>query len=407
MRAFPLLTLAATFAVAQSPGPAGFNYDESKVPAYTLPDVLGGAKSKKDWETKRRPELLKLFENQMYGRMEPRLKSTVFETTSVDANALGGKATRKLITTLFAGKKDGPKMEILLYLPKQAKGPAPVFVGLNFTGNHSVNLDEAVPVSTSWFPNNKVPDRGQQSSRWAIDLALERGYAVATVYYGDIDPDFDDGFKNGIHPLFTRTGSGDDFGAIGAWAWGLSRILDYLETDKAVDAKRAIVMGHSRLGKASVWAGATDPRWALVISNDSGAGGVALSKRIFGETVKRLNTSFPHWFCANFRQYNDVEEKLPFDQHELVALIAPRPVYIASAQEDLWADPKGEFLGGLHANPVYKLYGKEGMPASEMPGIHQPVMGTIGYHIRAGKHDVTRYDWEQYLNFADKHLAKK
>lgn len=399
--------IAISLALLLAQNPAGFNYDEAKVPPYTLPDVLGGAKTKRDWETKRRPELLKQFESEMYGRMEPRLRSTVFETVAVDEQAYGGKAVRKRITALFAGKKDGPRMEILLYVPKQAKGPAPVFVGLNFNGNHSVNEDAAVPVNDGWFRGNKTPPPGSEASRWAIDLALERGYAVATVYYGDIDPDFDDGFKNGIHPLFARTGAGDDFGAVGAWAWGLSRVLDYLETDKAVDAKRAIVMGHSRLGKASLWAGATDPRWAIVISNDSGAGGAALSKRIFGETVGRLNTSFPHWFCANFRKYNEAEEKLGFDQHQLIALIAPRPVYIASAQEDLWADPKGEFLGGYHASAAYRLYGKEGLAAKEMPGIHAPVMSVIGYHVRAGKHDVTRYDWEQYLNFADKHLGTK
>ena len=399
--------IAISLALLLAQNPAGFNYDEAKVPPYTLPDVLGGAKTKWDWETKRRPELLKQFESEMYGRMEPRLRSTVFETVAVDEQAYGGKAVRKRITALFAGKKDGPRMEILLYVPKQVKGPAPVFVGLNFNGNHSVNSEEAVPVNEGWFRGGKTPARGSEASRWVIDLALERGYAVATVYYGDIDPDFDDGFKNGIHPLFARKGTGDDFGAVGAWAWGLSRVLDYLETDKAVDAKRAIVMGHSRLGKASLWAGATDPRWAMVISNDSGAGGAALSKRIFGETVGRLNTSFPHWFCANFRKYNEAEEKLAFDQHQLIALIAPRPVYIASAQEDLWADPKGEFLGGYHASAAYRLYGKEGLAAKEMPGIHSPVMSVIGYHVRAGKHDVTRYDWEQYLSFADKHLGAK
>ena len=402
-----LLVLFSFAALVCAQNPAGFNYDEAKVPPYTLPDLLGGVKTKREWEGKRRPELLKLFESQMYGRVEPRLKSTVFETTSVDPQAYGGKATRKLITALFSGKKDGPKMEILLYLPKQATSPAPVFVGLNFNGNHSVNDDAAVPVNAGWFRGGKTPARASEASRWSIDLALARGYAVATVYYGDIDPDFDDGFQNGIHPLFKRTGAGDDFGAVGAWAWGLSRILDYLETERAVDAKRAIVMGHSRLGKASLWSGAADPRWAMVISNDSGAGGAALSKRIYGETVARLNNSFPHWFCTNFRQYNDAESKLPFDQHQLIALIAPRPVYIASAEEDLWADPKGEFLGGLEASPAYRLYGKDGLAAARMPAIHQPVMSTIGYHIRAGKHDVTRYDWEQYLNFADKHLAKK
>jgi hypothetical protein len=401
--------------------PKNFNYDEAKVPKFTLPDPLmmaDGApvKSVKAWESKRRPEILELFKKEMYGRAPGKPAKQSYFVLSHHKNVLGGKADRKQVEVRFAGTGEGPRMTILIYLPARVKGPVPAFLSLNFRGNHTLHSDPAIRLPHSWVrgkvkgetENNRATEKGRglAKSRWPVETILARGYALAAIYYGDIDPDFDDGWKNGVHALYpaTHKRKPEEWGSIATWAWGLSRAMDYLETDREIDHQRVAVMGHSRLGKTSLWAGASDPRFALVISNNSGCGGAALSRRAFGETVQRINTSFPHWFCDNFVKYNANENKCPVDQHQLIALIAPRPVYIASAVDDRWADPKGEFLSGLHANPVYQLYGLPGLPAKKQPPLDTPSMGSIGYHIRSGRHDVTKFDWAAYLKFADKHL---
>jgi hypothetical protein len=407
------------------------NLDESKVGPYTLPDPLVSADGRKiltgtQWIQERRPELLRLFETHMYGKVphtaraiEPR-----FQLKSEDQQALGGAAIRREVTIVLSEKPDGPRIDLLLYLPKNAaaKERVPAFLGMNFRGNHTIHTEPGITRSRQWMRdngkgvvNNQATEssRGKDSSSWPVEQILARGYALATFYYGDVDPDYDDGFKNGIHPLFYQPGqtqpAADEWGSIAAWSWGLSRALDYLEATPEIDPRKVVVMGHSRLGKATLWAGAVDPRFTIVISVQSGCGGAALSRRDFGETVQQINTSFPHWFCTNFRQYNGHEDKLPIDQHELIALIAPRPVLICSAEDDLHADPKGEFLAAVAADPVYRLFDTDGLAITEMPKPtpRQLVKSTIGYHYRPGKHQVTTDDWESMMDFADYHMRKQ
>ena len=399
-------------------------YDEAKVPQYTLPDPLtmsDGSKVKdaKTWQAKRRSEILELFRTHMYGRAPigrpPNLTFNLFDN---DSHALNGLATRKQITIYPTGKQDDPAFDLLLYLPNQAKEPVPTFLILNFGGNHSICADPDIKLCQSWMrqkmvdvENNRATEelRGRSAARYPLELILKRGYGLATIYYGDIDPDFDDDYQNGIHPIFDKLTDGkrapDAWAAIAAWAWGLSRGLDYLETDGDIDSQHVVVLGHSRLGKTALWAGAEDERFALVISNNSGCGGAALSRRTYGETVARINKNFPHWFCDNFKKYDHKESALPLDQHMLIALIAPRPVYVASADKDLWADPRGEYLACKHAEPVYELFKKKGLGVKTMPSLDTPAQtGTIGYHIRNGAHNLAEYDWQQYLNFADKYF---
>ncbi|AKD58308.1 glucuronyl esterase domain-containing protein [Spirosoma radiotolerans] len=391
-----------------------YNYDETKVGTYKLPNPLINAsgkaiKTRAEWAT-RRIELLQLFAENVYGKTPKQTVRLRFQTTSVDSSALNGLAIRKLISIKFVDYPKLPSIDVLLYVPKGRKA-APVFLGLNFCGNHCVTTEADLPLSTRWMMsgtgdvsvNNKATEkaRGMQERRWPISMILKRGYAVATAYYGDLEPDYPEGWHAGIRSVLGDTTRADNWGAIGAWAWGMSRILDYLQTDPAIDAKRVISIGHSRIGKAALWAGAQDDRFAAVIANESGEGGAALSRRWYGETVERLNISFPHWFCERYKTYNKRVDDLPVDQHELLALVAPRPLYVASADGDQWSDPKGEFLGAAYTTPVYALYGKVGLGTTTFPAVNQPIGQTVRYHDRTGKHDVMNYDWEQYLRFAD------
>ena len=397
--------------------------EESRVPAYMLPDPLtmesGRRVSGSDQWPARRAEILELFERHLYGRAPETRVSVEGVVISEHTDALEGRAILKQVELRLRNKGKVHKADVLILVPKSAKGPVPTFLGLSFFGNHTLLDDRRIRLPESWLSNSKVlgitdnratdDSRGVESFHWPADLILERGFGLCSVYCGDFDPDFDDGFENGVHGLFTD----EDFnlppeqrwGTIAGWAWGLSRVVDYLETDPLVDASRVAVMGHSRLGKASLWAGATDPRFAAVISNNSGCGGAALFRRRFGERLARMNATFPHWLNKRSLAYNEQEQLLPVDQHQLIALMAPRPVYVASASEDLWADPQGEFLSLVHADPVFRLLTADGLPTKSWPEPEKPLQGRLSYHLRQGRHDIVAYDWEQYLTFAQRYLT--
>jgi hypothetical protein len=390
MKLLILLLILSAAAWAQTP--AGYNYDESKAGGEIPSDPLRMSDgsivgSPKDWRDSKRPQLLALFSEHVYGPI-PRAPVTWTARQSSET-VFDGKAVRTLVdlTLSYEGRSLG--LPLLIYRPP-GEGPWPVFVGMNFCGNQTVYPDPGIPLSQGWVFNSdelgitgnraSVESRGGRSGRWPVEAIVGRGYALCTLAYGDLEPDVVQGYGSGVGELLGSR----DVAAIAAWAWGLSRVGDFLEQETWVD--RVAVMGHSRLGKAALWAGANDSRFGLVVSNNSGSGGAALSKRNFGETVKATNQRFPHWFVAKFREYDDNEAELPVDQHELLALMAGRNLYVASAEADLWADPEGERLAVEAARPVFDLVG-----------------GAIGYHRRPGQHNVTPFDWERFLDFADAH----
>lgn len=373
------------------------NYDEAKVPAYELPDPLQfddgrEVRNARQWEKKRRPQVLEVFAQEMYGHMPARPEGLHFSTIS-EETVYAGLGLRKVVR-IYLDADQAHWFDVLIHLPKDAAGPVPMFVGLNFKGNDAT-LDE------------------RADFRWPYELVLKAGMGVATAWRDSIEPDGKDSKlaeaegvcrDGGVRSWYNKDG---DWGAISAWAWGLSRIVDYLETDEAYDTDRLAVIGHSRLGKTALWAGANDLRFDMVISNDSGCCGAALSRRKFGETFEVIDTAFPHWFTREFDKYKGKEETFPADQHWLIALAAPRPVYVASATEDLWADPKGEWLAAKAAGPVYALFGMQGlddgMPAPDVSDGD----GRIGYHIRSGAHNILAFDWQQYISFMNRHLIDR
>lgn len=407
----------ALMAAGQTPKKE-YNYDESKVLPYTLPDPLvcfdgQPVRDVKAWREIRRPEILAAFETNVYGRIPELALRMKYVTRESDAQALGGIATRRQIEIQLFEEEDAPKILLLMYVPNNAPKPVPVFLGLSY-GNQGISADPAIIPSPDTVSTN-----AQHAHRWPLEMILKRGYAVATFAGADLEIDRHgsgsdpkkrtQGWKLGVRGYAARKAgreapADDEWGAIAAWAWGLSRVMDFFETDKDVDAKKVAVFGHSRTGKTALWAGAKDERFALTISNNSGEGGAALARRSFGETVAILPEV---WFAKNYKRFADNVDAMPVDQHLLVALVAPRPVYVASATLDLWADPRGEFLAALHAEPVFRLYGLKGLGVRDMPPPDSPVGDSVRYHIRKGEHDITPFDWEHYLSFADRYFGHK
>lgn len=400
------------------PWPIPVNYDEAQVGAYTLPDplTLAGGKPVRDaatWYKQRRPEILRLFEENMQGRSPARPKVLRFDVFDKGTPAFDGKALRRQVTVLFTGREAGPKMDLALYLPAGAKGKVPVLLCINFEPNSTTINDPGLKRGEMWDRQGQRVPAPAAGPHGALDVEriLAHGFGVASVYYGDIEPDFNGGMKLGVRGAFLKPGqdkpAADEWGAIGAWAWGLSRALDYLETDKGVDAKRVALLGLSRLGKTVLWAGATDPRFAVVIESCSGEGGAALSRRNYGETVKHLNRVFPYWFSENYLKYGDRVGQLPVDANLLLALIAPRPLLVQSGDQDRWADPKGEFLAAVAAGPIYRLLGKQDLGTDQWPAAGEPILHTLGYTMHSGGHGILPADWDVYLQFLDMHFKKK
>jgi hypothetical protein len=399
-------------AVAQGPAPwsanpklsgelsikrPGINYDESKVPAYTLPDALmtsRGARvtSPATWERERRSELLELFRGQIYGRRPETKYTLVFRQVSEVKDAFDGAATgRDMVAAITIGQREF-EFPFVVFVPNKVKGKAPAVV--------HINNRYALPVKSVLEKHDPF---------WPVRTLIQRGYATASFHTSHVDPDRKDGYAAGVRAFFAdgQPPAADAWGALSSWGWGASRLLDYLATLPTVDAGRVAVSGHSRGGKASLWAASEDTRFAAAYSNDSGCMGAALSRRQYGETVEVIAKAFPHWFCSNINKYAGKENDLPIDQHELIALVAPRPVYAASAGEDLWADPKGEYASLVAARPVFQLFGKQSITGTAMPALGQPRrVGSTGYHIRTGGHGLEDRDWAFFLDFADGHLKR-
>ena len=410
-----VLIVGAVFGQAVPPNPpavvAGIavNYDETKAGVYTLPDVLKLENGRpvsdaKTWNEKRRPELIRLYEENQFGRAPGKPADVSYDVFELGMPAFDGKAVRRQLTVRLGDK--GPKFDVLIYFPRAATKPVPVLLNMSFSPNATTVDDPEIRLGETWDRDHKrVPAKRTGGIGRMNPLPwIERGMAVATVYYGDIDPDFDGGLPNGVRAAYPKPGPGD-WGTISAWAWGASRVIDYFEIEKALDSKRIAIFGVSRLGKTVLWAGASDPRIALVIASCSGEGGAALSRRYYGETIKHMAARYGYQFAGNYAQYGDRVNEFPVDSHFLISLIAPRPLLLQTGDKDFWSDPKGEYLAAVAAAPVYKMLGAKVDLPVEMPEAGNAFYGTLGYYMHAGGHGALPADQEIFfMKFVDAHF---
>lgn len=395
------------------------NYDEARVGSYTLPDPLELASGEPvrdaaTWYERRRPEIVRLFEENQFGRTPPPADLHV-EVYDQGTPAFDGTALRKQVTVYFSEDTSGPKMDLLIYLPADASGPVPLLLNPSFVANISRVDDPGVRRGEIWGRDHQKVPAPENIAFDRLDVApfLAQGFGVASVYYGDIDPDFQGGLPHGVRALYLEPGqtapAPDEWGAISAWSWGLSRALDYFETDPDVDQNRVALLGVSRLGKTVLWTGARDPRFAMVIASCSGEGGAALSRRNYGETIAHLTepSRYPYQFAANYAKFADRVDEFPIDAHMLIALIAPRPLLLQTGTEDHWSDPKGEFLAAVAASPVYELLGEQGLGTDQIPPAGQPILNTLGYYMHEGGHGTRPPDWDVFRQFMQMHLKTK
>ncbi|MEO6286492.1 MAG: acetylxylan esterase [Dyadobacter sp.] len=399
---------------------AGFpvNYQEDSVGTYTLPELLKSLDGKavttaKQWTQKRRPELVKLFEENQFGKIPPKPEEMTFKVFDKGTSAFNGKAVRKQVRVYFTKDTSGHQMNLLIYIPAAARKPVPLLMNISFAAYNQTIEDAGLLINYIWKDGKKIKaDQPTVFGKMNVEQFLDAGFGFATVYYGDIEPDFKDGIKYGIRNHYLKPGqtetAANEWGAIAAWSWGLARAMDYFETDNQIDSKRVALQGASRLGKTVLWAGVKDTRYKMVIASISGEGGAALSRRNYGETIRHISdpSRYLYQFAPNYHSFAENVGSMPVDAHMLVALIAPRPLLLQTGNTDYWSDPKGEFLSAVAAAPVYKLFNENGPETKDMPaaGDTSLLMNELGYYMHEGGHTVLPTDWTHIISYMKKYL---